>query len=79
MSSPLESHWTAVKGMLWQAKGTLYYGIQIILTVASQTVMIKAFCDGDWAASRWSSIYLWSCNISWYYFGFMVVSHKQQL
>jgi len=50
MSSPLESHWTAVKRILMYLKGHLYHGLVLHLAPLYQSFSIGAFCDADWVA-----------------------------
>lgn len=53
MAHPLESHWRAVKRILRYLKGTILHGLVLqpaILSAASPSFPLYAYCDADWAS-----------------------------
>ena len=50
ISSPLESHWAAVKRILRYLKGHLRHGLVLHPAPLYPAFFIRAFCDADWAA-----------------------------
>jgi len=50
MAAPLDSHWIVVKRILRYLKGTLFHGLLLQPTSVTKPLVIRAFCDADWAA-----------------------------
>ncbi|WVY90986.1 hypothetical protein V8G54_036500 [Vigna mungo] len=50
MASPLESHWTIVKNVLWYLKGTIFHGLHFQVASPHYSFSLKAYCDVDWAS-----------------------------
>jgi len=50
MAAPLDSHWTVVKRILRYLKGTLSHGLFLQPTSITKPLIIRAFCDADWAS-----------------------------
>ena len=50
MATPLDSHWTMVKRILRYLKSILFHGLLLQPTSVTKPLVIRAFCDVDWAS-----------------------------
>ena len=73
MVAPLDSHWTVVKRILRYLKGTLFHGLLLQPTSVTKPLVIRAFCDADWASdvddrrsTSGTAIFLGPNLISWW-------------
>lgn len=78
-TNPLESHWIAVKRILWYLKGTTHHGLLLKPANNQKPFTLVGFCDADWVAdpddkrsTSGSAIYFGPNLRSWW-------SRKQQL
>lgn len=50
LSSPLESHWKAVKRILRYLSGSIYMGLLLQAAPSTAPFSVRVYCDSDWAS-----------------------------
>ena len=73
MAAPLDSHWAIVKRILRYLKGTLFHGLLLQPALVTKPLVLRAFCDADWASdvddrhsTSGAAIFLGPNLISWW-------------
>ena len=73
MAAPLYSHWVVVKRILMYLKGTLFHGLLLQPALITKPLVLRAFCDADWASkvddrhsTSGAAIFLGPNIISWW-------------
>lgn len=52
MANPLETHWTAVKGILRFLKGTIHHGLLLFPAPFYHPLYLRAFWNADWTTAQ---------------------------
>ena len=73
MAAPLDSYWAVVKRILRYLKGTLFHGLLLQPNSITKPLVLRAFCDADWASdvddrlsTSAAAIFLGPNLISWW-------------